>query len=1295
MATLVLQAVGAALGGVLGPVGAAIGGALGGVAGASIDQALLGGETARTGPRLERLTLMASTEGAAIPRLYGAMRLGGQVIWATELDEITTQTTRGSKGARQTTTQYSYRANFAVGLGEGPVAAIRRIWADGVELDLGSIDWRLHRGTETQEPDPLIIAKEGEAHAPAYRGLAYVVFEGLALEAYGNRLPQLSFEVIKPVEGPAKALRAVNLIPACGEFVYEDRPVALEARPGASNWVNRHMARPETDFIASLEDLLATCPTLKHVALVVAWFGDDLRAATCHIRPAVENAARVTRPLEWRVAGLTRESATILSSVDGQPAYGGTPTDASILRAIAALRAQGLSVTLYPFVMMDIPAGNALPDPWSGAATQPPYPWRGRITVSPAPGRPGTVDGTAAAASQIAAFFGTAAPGQFAASGDQVAYSGPTEWSYRRFIFHYARLAEIAGGVDSFVIGSELIGMTRVRAASGVYPAVGQLVSLAEGVRTMLRAGSRIIYGADWTEYGAHVLEGGLEVRFPLDPLFASSAIDAVALDWYAPLSDWRDGLDHLDARAGFTAHSIDYLAANIAGGEGFDWYYASPADRLAQIRTPIIDGAYGKPWVFRQKDLVGWWSNPHVERVGGHELAEPTAWVPKSKPVWLLEFGCPAVDKGANRPSAFPDPKSSENSLPPFSNGGPDPSIQARLIEAVLTHWATPAPGIGTAKNPLSPLYGGPMVSTDRLYAWAWDARPYPAFPDASALWRDAGSYVTGHWLNGRIAALTLDRLVAAIASDFGVVVEASDLVAPIVGAVIDRPMSGREALEPLAGLYGFDAVDRDGTIRLRSRAAGAPLDLPPDGLVEPADGGAVLSRSRAEERDLPAAMQVSFADPSDDYQSAVEQSRRSGVETRALVQVSAGLAVVRAEARRRVDIALQDRWIGRETVRFALPLSNLALEPGDPVRLTIAGRPQTYAISAITRSRLLQIEARRIESGIFDAPAETIEPGGYRLPISAGRAEALLLDLPVLPGGGAALQWLAATLDPWSGALEIWRSIDGASFAFERALTRPATLGALVEPSGPGYAGRWDGTTRLIVRLFGTGDLVSRSKTEVLDGANLIALRRPDGSFEMAQFATARLIAPFVFELSDLLRGQMGTEDAIGPLPAGTAVALVDDALLALSTSIDDLGRPFRWRIVPPGRSLEDVSVVELAAAPGLASLKPYAPVQIRARREPAGIRLTFIRRTRSGGDGWEMRDPPLGEDAERYEIDILAGAAVRRTIATSEPTALYAAADELADFGAPLNEIDVQIFQISTLAGRGLPGFATLFL
>ena len=69
--------------------------------------------------------------------------------------------------------------------------------------------------------------------------------------------------------------------------------------------------------------------------------------------------------------------------------------------------------------MMDIAAGNDAAEPYSdnaGAAGQPAYPWRGRITCSPAAGFAGIADKTAAAAAQVAAFLGGAAPGDFAAS---------------------------------------------------------------------------------------------------------------------------------------------------------------------------------------------------------------------------------------------------------------------------------------------------------------------------------------------------------------------------------------------------------------------------------------------------------------------------------------------------------------------------------------------------------------------------------------------------------------------------------------------------------------------------------------------------------------------------------------------------------------------------------------------------------------------------------------------------------------------------------------------------------------
>ena len=208
-----------------------------------------------------------------------------------------------------------------------------------------------------------------------------------------------------------------------------------------------------------------------------------------------------------------------------------------------------MKVTLYPFLVMDIADGNTLADPWTGAASQPAYPWRGRITCDPAPGQAGSPDGTATAATQVDAFF----------SG------GPDAWNYNNMVLHYASLAADAGGVDAFLFGSELKALTRVRSASGVYPAVDALVSLAASVKAIVGSGTKVTYGADWTEYGAHVVDAGAnEVRFPLDALWASSSIDAIGIDYYAPLADWRDDAGALDRALSDSIYRTDYLAGNL-----------------------------------------------------------------------------------------------------------------------------------------------------------------------------------------------------------------------------------------------------------------------------------------------------------------------------------------------------------------------------------------------------------------------------------------------------------------------------------------------------------------------------------------------------------------------------------------------------------------------------------------------------------------------------------------------------------------------------------------------------------
>ncbi|NIJ21630.1 hypothetical protein FHS95_003333 [Sphingomonas naasensis] len=192
MATVVLMVAGSLIGG-------PIGGAVGGLAGNAIDHAILRPK-GREGPRLTELRVQTSSYGTQIPRIFGTMRVAGSVIWATDLIEH--RTSRGGGKGKPSTTEYSYTASFAVALSARPILGVGRIWADGKLLRGAAGDFkartgfRLHVGSEDQAPDPLIASIEGTIATPAHRGIAYAVFEDLALGDFGNRIPSLTFEVI-------------------------------------------------------------------------------------------------------------------------------------------------------------------------------------------------------------------------------------------------------------------------------------------------------------------------------------------------------------------------------------------------------------------------------------------------------------------------------------------------------------------------------------------------------------------------------------------------------------------------------------------------------------------------------------------------------------------------------------------------------------------------------------------------------------------------------------------------------------------------------------------------------------------------------------------------------------------------------------------------------------------------------------------------------------------------------------------------------------------------------------------
>jgi hypothetical protein len=1321
MATLALGALGAAAGSTLLPAGlsvlgttitgAAIGSQIGALAGHVVDQALFGSSGRSRvvdGPRLSDLHVTASTEGAPVPRLYGRARLGGQVIWACNLIEtVQPRSTpagagKGSRGSASAGVDYLYSAHFAVGLCEGEIAGLGRVWADGREIDLAKFTWRLYTGSETQDADALIEAKQGAGNAPAYRGLAYVVFENLPLAEFGNRIPQLSFEIFRPLDGLTRQIRGVSLIPGSGEFVYAPGEISRTVNRISSTFENVHTRLGGTDWTVAVDQLQAQLPNAKSVSLVVSWFGTSLDAAQCQLRPCVERLDKQTTPQSWSVSGVVRETAALVSQSGGRPAFGGTPSDQSVVDAIRDLKARGLSVVFSPFILMDVPAGNTLPDPYSANTSQPTYPWRGRITVSPAAGRPGTPDKTAAAAAAVAAFVGTAAPAHFSIAGDAVIYSGPAEFSFRRMILHYAHLAKAAGGVDAFVLCSELRGLTQVRAAANSYPFVAALQQLAADVRAVLGPATKIVYAADWTEYFGHQpADGTGDVFFHLDPLWSSPNIDAIGIDCYWPLADWRDGTTHLDALAGAgSIYDQAYLKSNLTGGEGYAWYYASAADRAAQVRTAITDGA-GKPWVFRPKDLTTWWSSRHFNRPAGVETAASTSWIPQSKPVWFMELGCPAVDKGANQPNVFVDPKSSESSFPYFSSRTRDDAMQRAYLQAFHDAFDPSSPRGVPGLNPVSSVYGAPMLDVARMHVYCWDARPYPAYPNETHTWSDGANWALGHWICGRIASVALQDLLARVLTEFGFTDFDTHAVTGVLpGFVIDRILSARDALQPLELAYFFDSLESEGRIVFRRRAGTTSgLTLTSADLVETRADAALAHLTRAQETDLPAAAKIAFISTAGTYPQAIAEARRSAGASQRIATANLPLVLDATAAAGIADTWLFETWAARETAQFSLPPSRLALEPGDVVSVDTGTQTYRLRITEIGEHGARDVRALSSDPSVYGAVPILDRPTAPNPPQPSGTPLAVFLDIPPLADDVAdSTGYIAAAQSPWPGTLAVWRSPELSGFSLKALLPTPSVTGVTASVLADGPVWRLDHANTLLVDVD-SGALASVTRLQLLAGANLAAIERAPDVWELIQFETATLVAAGRYALRALLRGQRGTEPTrAAPIASGARFVLLDASVSPIAVTSDEVAQPFNWKVGPASRDIGDASYMSAAHTFRGVGLVPYSPVRLRGQRASNGdLAITWLRRARHNADSWLAAEIPLDEDIESYQVDILSGAAatavVVRTTTVLSPGFVYTAAQQTADFGSAPSTITVRIAQLSRAIGPGTPAIATL--
>ncbi len=245
---------------------------------------------------------------------------------------------------------------------------------------------------------------------------------------------------------------------------------------------------------------------------------------------------------------------------------------------------------------------------------------------------------------------------------------------------------------------------------------------------------------------------------------------------------------------------------------------------------------------------------------------------------------------------------------------------------------------------------------------------------------------------------------------------------------------------------------------------------------------------------------------------------------------------------------------------------------------------------------------------------------------------------------------------------------------------------MGSLDATLEAGPPGRWDYAGTIDV-ILGTGALASVSRLAALSGENYAAIRHDNDLWELLQFQTATLIGEGRYSLTNLLRGQRGTEEAMAaPASQGAPFVLIDEAVAPVTMNIDDIGLAYNWRYGPAFHILGHPSYQATEFAFSGRGLRPLSPVHIRAVDDAGDLVITWTRRSRIGGDSWSINEIPLGETEERYRLEILDGSTVIRSAETATPGYSYSASNQTADWGTPQAAYTIRIAQISELYGPG---------
>ena len=565
-----------------------------------------------------------------------------------------------------------------------------------------------------------------------------------------------------------------------------------------------------------------------------------------------------------------------------------------------------------------------------------------------------------------------------------------------------------------------------------------------------------------------------------------------------------------------------------------------------------------------------------------------------------------------------------------------------------------------------------------------------------------------------GRIYWLFLDRFsgdeitVRSIVEDVsslvdytaGTDIDATELMDTLPGYIIRTRMTARKALEPLATAFNFRSVESDWMIKFPKRGGASVGNIPQIDLG--ATAGEVpttqaLTKKRVAEDQLFETAIIEYIDPTFDNNPNTQQAKRSAeaIDVGGSLKFDFPGALRNDQAAQIIERMLFQAWSGRTNVSTTLPLKHILKDPGDVVTITKDGKTITLEITNIKlgANSVIQLEGVIDDAIVHLSTAVGASAQGVetQVIILSGQSEFFIMDTPLFRDldDGPGIYVAAGTSEAasWPGAsIQRGVSVDALFPLTAVVPSRAATYGFAKTALATASANIFDRTNTVNVQLF-SGTLSSSTETLVLGGANAIRI-----GTELIQFVTATLESDGTYTLSTLLRGRRGTEWATGTHVVGEdAVFLSNLTVLRIGLDLSDHLTTYFYKSITLGSSQLSTKTVEEVLT--LRSLMPYAPSHVAGTIAAGEWTITFVRRTRTGGSWKDLVDAPIGEASESYEVDIMSGSTVKRTLASSTESITYTSAQQGTDFGDDQTTIEVNVYQLNADVGRGFVTNKTL--